>query len=296
MRQIDSSLQSHLGQTSTELCYCWKVELQDSTVLGFTDHDSDISFESTTFSSSSGFMPTTLSQKEGLSVDNIDVEGAFKSVLSSSDISEEDLLNGRYDDAVVTIFLVRWSNVSQRLIIFKGKFGGVRFSEGSFSVEMDSLSINMTKKIGRTFTRTCSADLGDSKCKVNLTSHRAVGAVTSVSSNHSFSVSISSGPTADDYFSLGKIEFTSGPLSGKTFRVRRNLSGVVHLFRDTFQPPIVGNSFLITAGCGKDIDTCRSKFSNVVNFRGFNLVPGNDVITRYPDRNSSDNTGESLVR
>ena len=50
---------------------------------------------------------------------------------------------------------------------------------------------------------------------------------------------------------------------------------------------------VFTAGCKKDIGTCFSKFNNVVNFRGFNLIPGVDAVTRYPTSDQTAN-GASL--
>ncbi|MEO1709526.1 MAG: phage BR0599 family protein, partial [Pseudomonadota bacterium] len=42
----------------------------------------------------------------------------------------------------------------------------------------------------------------------------------------------------------------------------------------------IGDTFLLTAGCDKYLDTCASKFTNHENFRGFPFMPGNDVLTR----------------
>ena len=45
-----------------------------------------------------------------------------------------------------------------------------------------------------------------------------------------------------------------------------------------------GDTFTVTAGCDKRFATCRDKFANVVNFRGFPHIPGNDFIVSYPLR------------
>ncbi|MNT98193.1 hypothetical protein D3C72_2407210 [compost metagenome] len=37
-----------------------------------------------------------------------------------------------------------------------------------------------------------------------------------------------------------------------------------------------------TAGCDRRLTTCREKFENVPNFRGFPHIPGNDFVLRYP--------------
>jgi len=42
-----------------------------------------------------------------------------------------------------------------------------------------------------------------------------------------------------------------------------------------------GDRFIITAGCDKQFSTCRKKFSNALNFRGFPHMPGNDFVLSY---------------
>jgi uncharacterized phage protein (TIGR02218 family) len=39
---------------------------------------------------------------------------------------------------------------------------------------------------------------------------------------------------------------------------------------------------LLEAGCDKRAETCRLKFANFLNFRGFPHVPGEDWLASYP--------------
>jgi uncharacterized phage protein (TIGR02218 family) len=41
-------------------------------------------------------------------------------------------------------------------------------------------------------------------------------------------------------------------------------------------------AFTIYAGCDKRLATCRAKFDNVINFRGFPHMPGNDALRSGP--------------
>ena len=43
-----------------------------------------------------------------------------------------------------------------------------------------------------------------------------------------------------------------------------------------------GNTFTVTAGCNKRFSTCRDRFANAANFRGFPHIPGNDFVISYP--------------
>ncbi len=47
--------------------------------------------------------------------------------------------------------------------------------------------------------------------------------------------------------------------------------------------PAIGDDVYIFPGCDKRLATCRDKFDNVRNFRGFPHIPGNDAMTQYPD-------------
>ena len=42
-----------------------------------------------------------------------------------------------------------------------------------------------------------------------------------------------------------------------------------------------GDAVTLVAGCDKQFATCKSKFDNVVNFRGFPYMPGNDAALSY---------------
>jgi uncharacterized phage protein (TIGR02218 family) len=45
---------------------------------------------------------------------------------------------------------------------------------------------------------------------------------------------------------------------------------------------VVGDTLVAVAGCDRQLTTCRDKFHNTVNFRGFPHIPGNDFVLRYP--------------
>jgi uncharacterized phage protein (TIGR02218 family) len=45
---------------------------------------------------------------------------------------------------------------------------------------------------------------------------------------------------------------------------------------------MAGATFQIFAGCDKRVATCRAKFANAVNFRGFPHMPGNDALIAGP--------------
>jgi uncharacterized phage protein (TIGR02218 family) len=55
-----------------------------------------------------------------------------------------------------------------------------------------------------------------------------------------------------------------------------------------------GDGFTVTAGCDKTLATCKAKFDNVANFRGFPHMPGNDRAFAYVVGESGENDGGSF--
>jgi uncharacterized phage protein (TIGR02218 family) len=294
MKTLDSGLAAHLAGGVTTLCHCWRLERKDGTVLGFTDHDRDLTIDGTIYKAASGFTATAIEDQLGLAVSNLDVSGA----LSSAAITEADLNAGLYDDAAVTIMRVNWQDVSQRVVLRSGFLGQVTRGETSFSAELRGLAAKLDQSAGRVFQRSCAWELGDSRCTIDLDAdgNHGSGTVASVISNFDFAASgIAS--FASGTFSRGKIVWTSGDNEGLAIEVKSHSQGTTDSRLSLFLPMPsaiqVGDTFTITAGCDKTLATCRDRFSNVVNFGGFPHMPGNDFALSYPTQGDS-NDGGSL--
>ena len=105
---------------------------------------------------------------------------------------------------------------------------------------------------------------------------------------------------ADGWFKGGKLLWTSGSNDGSAFDIKaHDKEGTDVLLTLWMQPvmaPAVGETFEITAGCDKTFATCRMKFSNTPNFRGFPHMPGNDFVLRLPKQGEAGMDGGSLYR
>ena len=285
MKALGAGLSAHLATGATTLCWCWRLTRLDGVKLGFTDHDYDVVFDGTAFEAAAGFTASDIKDAVGLSVDNLEVSGA----LSSAHLSEADLGAGRYDDARVEIFRVNWQNPDQRVLMRTGSLGEVRRTAHSFSAEVRGLAHYLQQPKGRLYQLTCDADVGDAHCGVNLAlpSLRGTGAIVSAPSARRFTVS-GLGSFAHDFFTRGLLAFTSGPALGQALEVKAhaNVAGAVtiELWAEA-EGPATGNTFTVTAGCDKRIATCKTRFSNTINFRGFPSMPGNDFLTAVARRN-----------
>ena len=294
MRTIPSALQARLDSGVTTLCRCWLITRKDDVTQGFTDHDTDVVLGSVTCRAGTGLTGSEATQKLGLAVDSSELSGA----LADDSLNEADLAAGRYDAAAVELWLVDWSEPELRLLLARGALGEVRREGDAFTAEVRGLSERLAQASGRLYTATCAADLGDSRCTVDLASagYRGSGTVLALTATSGFSAEGLDG-FDDGWFTAGKLSFSSGANSGLSVEVKSHRKdGVVtlDLWQAMPEPIAPGDEFTVSAGCDKRFATCHDRFDNVVNFRGFPHIPGNDFVIRYPLQGEPGNDGSSM--
>lgn len=283
MRAIDPLLQAHLSSGATTLATCWRISRTDGATLGFTDHDRTLSFGGVVYEPDAGADGAAIESSADLSVDNTEIEGA----LVSDALSAEDLAAGRYDAAAVEIWRVNWADVSQRLLLKRGTIGEVAREGARFRAEIRGASHALDRTVGRVYQRGCDAVLGDARCGVDpeAPQFRGTGAVAAILDDQRF-LAAGLSAFAAGWFAHGALLWTSGENAGTRGSVKahdKNPSGdAISLWLPAGRPIAVGDAFTVTAGCDKRAATCTEKFSNLINFRGFHLMPGNDFAVSYP--------------
>ncbi len=288
MKTLPPGLQDHLSSGATTLCWCWKIARNDGQVQGFTDHDAPLAFDGVTYEAASGFTASEVQSSLGLAVDNLTVMGA----LSSASLNEDDLAAGLYDDADIEIRRVNWQAVDQRVLMRKGNLGQVSRGKSAFQAEVRGLAHKLNQSVGRAYGYSCDADLGDARCTVDLSApaFNGTGLVTGAGDGRRFTVS-GLAAFADGWFAGGKLGFTSGANAGRAMDVKRHaLSGTlctIELWQAMSGTIAPGDAFAVTAGCDKQFATCKAKFANAANFRGFPYMPGNDAVLSYPARSQA---------
>ena len=289
-----AGLYAHLATGATTVCRAWAVVRRDGTVYGFTDHDRDLAFEGVAFLASSGLTARALQQTTGLSVDNTEALGA----LSDASVSEADLLAGRFDGAEVRAWLVNWASVEDRVLQFRGTFGEVSRAGGAFQAELRGLTEGLNQPQGLAYQRGCSAVLGDGKCRFDLTQpgYFTQRAVEGVVDQRVFRFA-GFGGFDDRWFERGRLVGVTGAATGLMGLVKndRIVGSVreIELWQSLGSDLVAGDLIRIEAGCDKRAATCRVKFGNFLNFRGFPHTPGEDWLTSYPV-SSRANLGRSL--
>jgi uncharacterized phage protein (TIGR02218 family) len=292
MRDVSPSLRSKLDAAVSSFCNCWRLARKDGAVMGFTDHDRDLGFGGVLYRAASGLTASEAEASLGLSVGGGEVSGA----LCSDGVTEADLANGLYDGASVEIWLVDWSHVEDRLLIDAATIGEARRSEFAFVAELRSLAHLLDQPRGFSFQRSCSADLGDSRCGVDLESASFRAAVAVVGFANGAVVVGLSEKFEDDFFTGGRARFASG--ASVTIKSHKGTASgaMLSLWTQPVDAIVLGDAVDLFAGCDKSAGACQEKFTNIVNFRGFPHMPGNDLVIAYPSALAPTMDGGSLYR
>jgi len=283
MRDIDPRLQAKLDSGATTLCRCWLVERSDGAHFGFTDHDIDLQFDGFEFQAGTGLNAAAIESSTGLSVDNTQAVGA----LSAVGLTEEDISAGLFDRAAVRLWLVDWTDPILKVLLFRGFLGEIQRGKGAFEVELRGMSEVLNKPVGRSYIPECDRLLGDAKCGVDLRTPglSVIAQVASARDNRTIWAAGIEG-FAVGWFSFGTLEWLTGANKGAVGKVKfDNVKGserVVEIWGEAAHEIEVGDQFKLVAGCDKAADTCRIKFSNFNNFRGFPQMPGEDWVSAYP--------------
>lgn len=267
MRTIPSNLYADIQEGC--ICNIVKIQLLDGTVYGYTDHDEEITVGSVTYIPSAGLQKVRLTLTPNSEVSNQELASAWV------DAPEEDLLAGKFDSATIIVSWVSWKNPSHgQLVIFSGKLGEITWSDVGFKADIFSNMKDLEQNIGEVFTANCRHTLYSQDtpgligfCGVNQASFTASGNVTAVVKNRwKFQIN---NTQSSGFYSGGKITFSTGQNAGLSFSVKNHEGQTVELFLPTSFPITVNDAFTISAGCDKTMETCKSKFNNIVNFGGF---------------------------
>lgn len=286
-------LDAHLATGVTGVARCWKLTRRDGLSFGFTDHDGDLVFDGITFRAGTGLTASALSQTTGLAVDNTEAVGA----LSDAAVTEKDIAAGRFDGADVEAWLVQWEEPENRVLQFRGTLGEVSRTGGAFTAELRGLAERLNVPMGRVYQKTCSAVLGDAACRFDLSTSGYSMDLSAlvVEEARTFLFDVPNG-LEERWFERGVMTVLDGAAEGLSGTIKRDRIAAdgrrrVELWDRLRAEISPGDRVRLTAGCDKRMQTCRSKFSNLLHFRGFPDIPGEDWMMAHPTRLSVRNGG-----
>ena len=271
---------AQLAPEVTTIALCWRVARTDGVVLGFTSHDQSIDSNGLRYEAAPGMTPSALSAGLGLDVTTIEFAGA----LSASAMTEADLAAGRFDAARLEVFMIDWLNPGAgTLPVARGTLGAVVRQRdnggGSFTATVQSPTAAFDALAVESCSPTCRAELGDDRCRVDLTPLTALAVASAPSTNGD--IAAAGLPAAANYLD-GRIRCLDGPNAGLDGRIAAVSQGVFGLVEPLPYAIAAGVRLEFRQGCDKRLATCAARFGNAVNFRGEPHVPGTDVLTRFP--------------
>lgn len=287
MKTLPSTMQARLDSGATTLCWCWRLTRRSGVRLGFTDHDRNLTFDGTTFEASAGFTASEIRDSLGLSVDNLEVESALRRRPGRS------LAAGDFDDTTR-------GNLPCRL----DGYDAARLDAAGIARRVYVVPAPPSPPRSVASLTTCSSRKAESSNTL-ATPHSATHAAVSTSHRHDIAArersrsprrSVRSphrgsqrSPTAGS-----SKDFSRRPLAPMRWLLQRDQAPHPHCngrnLRTVAADAVAhhtGDTFTVTAGCDKLIATCRDKFANTVNYRGFPHMPGNDTIASYTQGGST---------
>jgi uncharacterized phage protein (TIGR02218 family) len=256
------------------LATCWNVTRTDGTQYFFTSNSRDLVIDGNTYVASTGMNASAIDSNEDLSVDNLEVIGA----LTSSSITDADLIGGKWDYAAIQIFQVDYTNLALgKNILRTGTLGTISSMRNSYKAELRGMAQPFAEFFGRSYSPSCDTDLGSSRCTVNLAPLTFSDTLTSVVSQTSI-VSSGLAGKGTDYFVGGLFTLNAGDNSGISKEIKSyNTATGAFTFQEAFPYSLIpGQSVTTVAGCDKSRDTCKNRFNNIINFQGFPDIPGID--------------------
>ncbi|MBO0661840.1 DUF2163 domain-containing protein [Jiella sp. MQZ9-1] len=278
MRALPPGLAAATEHAVTTLATCWRLTRSDGVVLGFTDHDAAITFDGTRFEAASGLGASETETALGLEATTAEVQGA----LSSARIDEADIAAGRFDGATIETFVVDWRNPDAHVRIDVADLGEVRRGDVAFTAELRSVAARLEAVRGRLYRRRCDAVFGDQRCRFEVTSAPYTASAAVSDMGRGWVETTATLGVTPEHYAFGRLTLLTGAASGlatdllaasacATGAVRFALSGQIAA------PIAIGDRFAVVQGCDKRFATCRDRFGNAANFRGFPHIPGADA-------------------
>jgi uncharacterized phage protein (TIGR02218 family) len=287
----------------TTIAFLWTIEMANGKIIRGTEHDLDIIMPGGTDSPNSPDSPEKfagtyyaianvtggdVASNTDLSVDNLEVHGAFPNAPGESpyteilDITVAEIEAGLLDMAPVSVLVCNWKIPAHGYYVLKtGYLGAItRTSDGKYTTEVRGLSQLLAQTVIRTFSSTCNVvKFGDRRCKFNVAAITITGSADASANLQTFPVDlIQASPRPPYSYVGGTLTFTSGANAGFSREVKTdpNFNGGVIGFFEQFPNPIAdGDTFTLSPGCDRQPNTCMNVYFNYDNWRGYGVfVPG----------------------
>lgn len=266
------------GEVNTT-CLLFRIRRGDGLVQRFASLDRDVVWAGETWQGAAPLDPMASEAARGLAAGQTEVVG----LLDAASLRAEDLLNGLYDDAEIRVTRIDWSAPERGgIVLFEGRLAVAQVGETQFSAEIRLPGLRLDQPVVELYSPECRVDLYSPPCGVDPAGWTETHTVTAVLARTRIALGGFVQPAG--WADYGILTVLDGPNAGAKREVRRHhAGGIVEIWEPFAAPLAVGTAVSIAAGCDKRRATCAGKFANVLNFRGFPDVPGEDRLFRTPD-------------
>jgi uncharacterized phage protein (TIGR02218 family) len=279
-----AQFKANLLKSPTTLARLFEVERVDGVFRRFTDLDEDIT-DTDLFKSSAAMTIRAIQTSKGDIEQNTDFQVNFADEID--EFSDIDLLSGVYRGAKIRSWIVDYTDIAAgRMSILNGLMSRISVTDKEFGVfSVKGLLSRLDRFIGEIYQSTCRANLGDARCKKDLTAFTRTFTINTVGTVNQLNLTHSGAAELDDYFSYGVLKFDSPSLNAgvpmelivDTLDVGNDRN--VILAADLPFPVLAGDTGTIVAGCNKTIDHCLNKFDNIVNRRAEDFAPNRGTLS-----------------
>lgn len=277
----------------TQFCQCWVIIRTDGQTFAYTTHNEEIYFNGYTFSPC--YSITASATEAGIitkrGIGDVELTGA----MHEDGITEHDIVNGKFDNAMVDGYLVGWSATSRpssrRLL--RGVIGKSKHKKTEYEFEVLTFGTKLEQNtMQEVYKPSCRFELGVAPCPINIASFAVNGSVTNITEANGLNRTKfrqfydNTLTQAANYFTLGKITWNTGLNTGISSEIKGydNTTDLVTLWNATPYEIQIGDTYTMLPGCNKSQNDHTVKFGlPPSSFGGFPDVPGQDAISRTPN-------------
>ncbi len=272
MKSLNAELKARLSAAQTTLCFCLAIDTSLG-AIGLTDHSHAVQFSDIVFQAVPGMNLSHFEAQTGLMSFSFDLTAGFTGL---TDLRER-LRQGSFKAARFTVWLVDWQNPADHIALTSGVLGDVQITETLFQMSVQSPSQQADLEGGELYQKHCRAQLGDRQCGVDLSQPTFRYAARVQSMTESL-VMIDPVSAPAGWFRQGTLH-----IDDHKFAIREDVSdGDRRMIRSwAALPPLSpGAAIELTIGCDFRLSSCRERFGNAVNFRGFPYLPDEKMVMR----------------
>lgn len=283
MKAIPPGLLAELQSTSPRIATLVSVQSTAGDVVRYTDHDKILKV------GADDYIPALTIARQTTKSTTAPVTQSQKLLLEDFFLTKQDASDGALDGAKTTVAITSWADPSVgTYLVAEGSVGESQVGDVHVDAEIRSKVDQLRQTIIGTYGTACDVNvLGDARCKVNLAPFTFSATVTALvgTDNDQFdAAALSAQP--DNWFQFGQFVWTSGanvtvvPFNQVKAHTQETGAGRITLVFPAPRTIQIGDGFDVVAGCDKAKATCINKFDNILNFRGFPDVPGQNAILR----------------